>query len=98
MIPTATSTQTMTIMLPRRSAAFCFARISSTTFWRSLRAVLDDLDDLAMDLSSLQPEGREPGRVYVVAGRNRIREVSRCATCQPWAYAATSVTQAARGS
>ena len=43
-MPTATRTQTTTMIVPRRrSAAFCLARICSTTFWRSLRAVLEDL-------------------------------------------------------
>src|SRR3954447_6189276 len=50
-ISTATTAHTTTMVSPRRrSAAFCFARICSTTFCRSLRAVFD-LDDLAMVLS-----------------------------------------------
>src|SRR5689334_22494254 len=62
MIATATTTQTVTMMPPRRrSAAFCYARISSTTLWRSLRAVFDDLDDLAIGLSSVLPDGLECG-------------------------------------
>src|SRR3954469_5954166 len=66
-IRTATTAQTTTMVSPRRrSAAFCWGRICSTTFSRSLRRSFEDLDDLAMGACSLRAAGSSVCRTVMV--------------------------------